>query len=231
VSVKKGLSKTEFRVKPLHSTRDPRHSALVPTVFVIDDDPSVLKSLGRLLKSLGFDTETFASAELFLARKHYDGVGCIVLDVQMPGLSGMDLQNELRRADYSMPVIFITGHGNIPMSVQAMKKGAVNFLAKPFDDEELLQAVREATEKDRRAKAERAEVHDALKLIEQLTPREQEVLRYVITGMLNKQIALKLDIAEKTVKVHRGRIMEKLCVESVADLVRLAEKAAIKPAD
>jgi FixJ family two-component response regulator len=201
-----------------------------PTVFVIDDDPSVLKSLGRLLKSLGFDTETFASAELFLARKHYDGVGCIVLDVRMPGLSGMDLQDELSKADYSMPIIFVTGHGNIPMSVQAMKKGAVNFLAKPFDDEELLQAVREAIKKDRGAKAERAEVHDALKLIEQLTPREHEIFRYVITGMLNKQIALKLDIAEKTVKVHRGRIMEKLCVESVADLVRLAEKAGIQPA-
>ena len=203
---------------------------LKPTVFVIDDDPSVLKSLGRLLKSLGFETETFASAELFLARKHYDGVGCIVLDVRMPGLSGMDLQDELSRADYSMPIVFITGHGNIPMSVQAMKKGAVNFLAKPFDDEELLQAVREAIEKDRKAKAERAEVHDTLKRIEQLTPREQEVLRYVITGMLNKQIALKLDIAEKTVKVHRGRIMEKLRVDSVADLVRLAEKAGIRPA-
>jgi FixJ family two-component response regulator len=198
---------------------------------VIDDDSSVLKSLGRLLKSLGFDTETFASAELFLARKHYDGAGCIVLDVRMPGLSGMDLQDELSRADYSMPIIFITGHGNIPMSVQAMKKGAVNFLAKPFDDEELLQAVREAIEKDRRAKAERAEVQDALKLIEQLTPREHEIFRHVITGMLNKQIALKLDIAEKTVKVHRGRIMEKLCVESVADLVRLAEKAGIQQAD
>jgi RNA polymerase sigma factor (sigma-70 family) len=200
-----------------------------PTVFIIDDDPSVLKSLGRLLKSLGFDTETFASAELFLARKPYDGVGCIVLDVRMPGLSGMDLQDELIKADYSMPIIFITGHGNIPMSVQAMKKGAVNFLAKPFDDEELLQAVREAIEKDKRAKAERAEVHDALRLTEQLTPREQEVLRYVITGMPNKQIALKLDIAEKTVKVHRGRIMEKLCMDSVAELVRLAEKAGITP--
>ena len=202
-----------------------------PTVFVIDDDPSVLKSLARLLKSLGFYAETFASAELFLARKHYDGVGCIVLDVRMPGLSGMDLQDELSKADYSMPVIFITGHGNIPMSVQAMKRGAVDFLTKPFDDEELMQAVKKAIEKDRTAKTERAEVHDALKLFEQLTPREQEVLRYVITGMLNKQIALKLDIAEKTVKVHRGRIMEKLCVDSVADLVRLAEKAGIKPAD
>jgi FixJ family two-component response regulator len=142
----------------------------------------------------------------------------------------MGLQDELSKADYSMPIIFITGHGNIPMSVQAMKKGAVNFLAKPFDDEELLQAVREAIEKDRKAKAERAEVHDALRLIEQLTLREHEIFRYVITGMLNKQIAVKLDIAEKTVKVHRGRIMEKLRVESVADLVRLAEKAGIEPA-
>ena len=201
-----------------------------PTVFVIDDDPSVLKSLSRLLRSLGFDTETFASAELFLARKHYDGVGCIVLDVRMPGLSGMDLQDELSRADYSMPIIFITGHGNIPMSVQAMKRGAVDFLTKPFDDEELMQAVKKAIEQDRMTKAERAEVHKALNGIEQLTRREQEVLRCVITGMLNKQIALKLDIAEKTVKVHRGRIMEKLCVDSVADLVRLAEKAGIKPA-
>jgi FixJ family two-component response regulator len=143
----------------------------------------------------------------------------------------MDLQDELSRADYSMPIIFITGRGNIPMSVQAMKRGAVDFLTEPFDDKELLQAVKKAIERDRAAKAERVEVHGALKLIEQLTPREQEVLRYVITGMLNKQIALKLDIAEKTVKVHRGRIMEKLHVDSVADLVRLAEKAGIKPAD
>ena len=213
--------------KPL----DTRHSALVPTVFVIDDDSPVLKSLSRLLRSLGFETETFASAELFLARKHYDGVGCMVLDVRMPGLSGMGLQDELSKADYSMPIIFITGHGNIPMSVQAMKRGAIDFLTKPFDDKELLQAVKKAIEKDRTAKAERTEVHDALKLIEQLTPREHEIFRHVITGMLNKHIALKLGIAEKTVKVHRGRIMEKLCVDSVADLVRLAEKAGIKQAD
>jgi len=205
-------------------------TSLKATVFVVDDDSSVLKSLVRLLRSLEFDVETFASAELFLARKHYDGIGCIVLDVRMPGLSGMDLQDQLSQADYSMPIIFITGHGNIPMSVQAMKKGAVDFLTKPFDDEELLQAVKKAIEKDRKAKAERAEVHEALTRIEQLTPRENEILRYVITGMLNKQIALKLDIAEKTVKIHRGRIMEKLGVNSVADLVRLAEKAGIEPA-
>jgi FixJ family two-component response regulator len=201
-----------------------------PTVFVIDDDPSLLKGLARLLRSLGFDAETFASAELFLGRDHYDGVGCIVLDVRMPGLSGMDLQEELSRADYSMPIIFITGHGNIPMSVQAMKRGAVDFLTKPFDDEELLEAVKKAIERDGTAKAERAQVHDIRRRIDTLTPREHEILRYVITGMLNKQIALKLDIAEKTVKIHRGRIMEKLRVDSVADLVRLAEKAGIRPA-
>ncbi len=201
-----------------------------PTVFVIDDDAPVCKSLSRLLRSLGFEAETFVSAELFVERKHYDGVGCIVLDVQMPGLSGMDLQEELSQAYYRMPIIFITGHGNIPMSVQAMKKGAVDFLTKPFDDEELLQAVKKAIEKDREAKAEWAEVYDLRRRIEELTPREHEIFRYVITGMLNKQIALKLDIAEKTVKVHRGRIMEKLRVDSVADLVRLAEKAGIEPA-
>jgi len=200
-----------------------------PIVFVIDDDASVRKSLSRLLRSMGLNVEAFASADSFLRREHYDGVGCIVLDVRMPGLSGMDLQVELSRADYSMPIIFITGHGNIPMSVQAMKKGAVNFLAKPFDDEELLQAVREAIEKDRSVKAERAKVHDIRRRIDMLTPREHEILRHVITGMLNKQIALKLDIAEKTVKIHRGRVMEKLSVNSVAELVRLAEKAGIEP--
>ncbi len=201
-----------------------------PTVFVIDDDPSVRMSLSRLLRSVGFETETFASAEAFLERTHYDGVGCIVLDVRMPGLSGMDLQEELNRAEYSMPIIFITGHGNIPMSVRAMKRGAVEFLTKPFDDEKLLQAVREAIEKDGSAKEDRKKVGDVRSRIDTLTPREHEIFRYVITGMLNKQIALKLDIAEKTVKVHRGRIMEKLCVNSVADLVRLAEMAGIKPA-
>ena len=206
-------------------------TAFRQTVFVIDDDASIRKSLSRLLRSADYAVEAFPSAEEFLRREHFDGVGCIVLDVKMPRLSGMDLQEELSKTDYHMPIIFITGHGNIPMSVQAMKKGAVDFLAKPFNGEELLQGVREALEKDRKAKAERAEVHDTLRRIKQLTPREQEVLPYVITGMLNKQIALKLGIAENTVKVHRGRIMEKLRVDSVAELVRLAEKAGIKPSE
>jgi len=204
-------------------------TALKPTVFVIDDDASVRKSLSRLLRSAGYTAETFASAEEFLGREHFNGIGCLLLDVQMPGLTGMDLQEELNRADYHMPIIFITGHGNIPMSVEAMKKGAVDFLTKPFDDKELLQAIEKAIEKDTYARAEYDETLDIRKRIELLTSRELEVLRYVITGMLNKQIALKLDIAEKTVKVHRGRIMEKLCVDSVAELVRLAEKVGIKP--
>jgi len=206
-------------------------TALKPTVFVIDDDASVRKSLSRLLRSAGYMAETFASAEEFLGREHFNGIGCLLLDVQMPGLTGMDLQEELNRADYHMPIIFITGHGNIPMSVEAMKKGAVDFLTKPFDDKELLQAIEKAIEKDTYARAEYDETLDIRKRIELLTSRELEVLRYVITGMLNKQIALKLDIAEKTVKVHRGRIMEKLCVDSVAELVRLAEKVGIKPTE
>jgi FixJ family two-component response regulator len=205
-------------------------TAFGPIVFIIDDDASVRKSLSRLLRSAGYTTETFASAEEFLAREHFNGIGCLLLDVQMPGLSGMDLQEELNKADYHMPIIIITGHGDIPMSVQAMKKGAVDFLTKPFDDKELLKAVEKAIEKDACTRAEYDETRDIRKRTELLTSRELEVFRYVITGMLNKQIALKLDIAEKTVKVHRGRIMEKLRVDSVADLVRLAEKAGIEPA-
>jgi FixJ family two-component response regulator len=204
---------------------------LKPTVFVIDDDASVRKGLSRLLRSLGFDVEVFPSAEEFLEREHYEGVGCIVLDVRMPGLSGMDLQDELNKAECSMPIIFITGHGDIPMSVQAMKRGAADFLSKPFDDDELLRAVNEAVATARSAEAERADTGDALRRIERLTPREHEILRYVISGMLNKQIAFRLDIAEKTVKVHRGHIMVNLGVNSVAELVRLAEKAGIEPPD
>jgi FixJ family two-component response regulator len=200
-----------------------------PTVFIVDDDASVRKSVSRLLTSLGFDTETFASAEMFLKRERYGGIGCILLDIRMPGLSGMDLQDELNKTDESMPIVFITGHGDVPMSVKAMKKGAADFLTKPFDEEELLQAVKTAIEKDRKWREKRMEVRDILKRLELLTPREYEVLRYVITGMLNKQIALRLDIAEKTVKIHRGRVMDKLCIDSVAVLVRLAEKAGIDP--
>jgi FixJ family two-component response regulator len=206
-----------------------RNSTLVQTVFVIDDDASIRKSLSRLLRSADYTVETFPSAEEFLRREHFDGVGCILLDVKMPGLSGMDLQEELSKADYHMPIIFITGHGNIPMSVRAMKKGAVDFLTKPFDSKELLQTIEKAIEKDTEARAEYDETLNIRRRMELLTPREIETLPYIITGMLNKQIALKLGIAEKTVKVHRGRIMEKLQANSVAELVRLAEKVGIKP--
>lgn len=208
---------------------DTRHPTLVPTVFIIDDDASVRKSLSRLLRSAGYAVEIFPSAEEFLAREHFDGVGCIVLDVQMPGLSGMDLQEELSKADYHMPIIFVTGHGDIPMSVQAMKKGAVDFLTKPFDDKELLKAIESAIQKDGQARTEYHEVQNIRSRIELLTAREYEVFRYVIAGMPNKQIALELQIAEKTVKVHRGRVMEKLGADSVAELVRLSEKAGIEP--
>jgi FixJ family two-component response regulator len=201
-----------------------------PTVFVIDDDASVRKSLSRLLRSAGYTTETFACAEEFLGRDHYNGIGCLLLDVQMPGLSGMGLQKELNRADYHMPIIFITGHGDIPMSVEAMKKGAVDFLTKPFQDRELLQAIEKAIEKDTYGRAEYEETLDIRRRMDRLTPRENEILRYIITGMLNKQIAYDLKIAEKTVKIHRSRIMEKLEIDSVAELVRLAEKAGIEPA-
>jgi FixJ family two-component response regulator len=202
-----------------------------PTVFVIDDDASVRKSLSRLLRSAGYTTETFASAEEFLGRDHYNGIGCLLLDVQMPGLSGIGLQKELNRADYHMPIIFITGHGDIPMSVEAMKKGAVDFLTKPFPDKELLQAVEKAIEKDSYGRAEYEETLDIRRRMDRLTPRENEILRYIITGMLNKEIAYDLKIAEKTVKIHRSRIMEKLEIDSVAELVRLAQKAGIEPAE
>lgn len=202
---------------------------LKPRVFVIDDDASILKSLSRLLSSSGLEAEIFESAEQFLERKRYEGVGCIVLDVKMPGLSGTALQELLNETGFSMPVIFITGHGDISMSVRAMKKGAVDFLTKPFDDELLLEAVNKAIEIDWKAKAERMEMGMFLHRLGQLTPRELEVLRCVISGMPNKLIAFKLKIAEKTVKTHRGHIMKKLVAGSVAELVRAASRAGIKP--
>jgi len=200
-----------------------------PLVFVIDDDDSVRRSVSRLLRSFQFTVETFASAEGFLERGRCDGIGCIVLDVRLPGLDGMALQNILNDAGWAMPIIFITGHGDIPMGVEAMKRGAADFLPKPFDDEEFIEAVRRAIEKDKKAKTHYAEVHDILARIELLTPREHEILRHVMSGMLNKQIAYKLNISEKTVKVHRSRIMEKLNAGSVAELTRIALKAGIEP--
>ncbi len=201
------------------------------TIFIVDDDPSVGKGLGRLLRSTGYHVETFSSAQEFLeAAPSCKGPACLVLDVKMPGINGLDLQDQLNKKGYVLPIVFITGHGDIPMSVKAMKTGAIDFLIKPFDEGDLLKAVQEALKKDianRRAMDERQSI---LQRIKSLTPREQEILTYIITGMLNKQIAYALDISEKTVKVHRGRVMEKLGIDSVAELVRLADKAGIEPA-
>jgi FixJ family two-component response regulator len=196
--------------------------AAEPIVFVVDDDASVCKSLDRLIRSVGLKAETFTSAKDFLRREPHNGPSCLVLDVRMPGLSGLDLQRELAAKDYSIPIIFITGHGDIPMSVQAMKAGAADFLPKPFSDQELLDAIHAALEKDTLAREEREELSKIQRRIGSLTPREHEVFVRVVTGMLNKQIASELGASEKTVKVHRARVMEKMGVQS---LVRLAEKA------
>ena len=201
-----------------------------PIVFVVDDDPSIRKSLERLIKSAGFNVVTFATAHEFLDRHSHKGPSCLVLDVKMPGLNGLKLQEKLLLEKDTMPIIFITGHGDIPMSVKAIKKGAIDFLSKPFDEKDLLDAVREALERDSKARAVRDEREHIHRRLESLTPREYEVLTYVITGMLNKQIAYALNISEKTVKVHRARVMDKMGVDSVAELVRLTEKVDIKPA-
>lgn len=197
------------------------------TCFVVDDDASVRQSLSFLLRSLRYRVETFDSADRFLSRDRYDGIGCIITDVKMPGMSGLDLQDTIGRGDNPLPIIFITGHGDLPMGVRAMKKGAVDFLAKPFDDEDLISAIAAALDKCRKARQASKDVTNAQNRFDKLSPREHDVLRQVISGRLNKQIAGELDIAEQTVKIHRGRIMKKLGVDSVAELVRLAEKAGI----
>jgi FixJ family two-component response regulator len=197
------------------------------TCFVVDDDASVRQSLSFLLRSLRYRVETFDSADGFLSRDRYDGIGCIITDVKMPGMSGLDLQDTVGRGDNPLPIIFITGHGDLPMGVRAMKKGAVDFLAKPFDDEDLISAIAAALDKCRKARQASEDVTNAQNRFDKLSPREHDVLRHVISGRLNKQIAGELDIAEQTVKIHRGRIMKKLGVDSVAELVRLAEKAGI----
>jgi FixJ family two-component response regulator len=202
------------------------------TIYIVDDDPSIRKSLSRLLKSTGYEVEMFGSAREFLqANTICEGPSCIVLDMKMPELSGFELQEELNRKGYSLPIVFVTGHGDIPMGVKAMKNGAVDFLTKPFDEADLLNAVQEALRRDSKNRKTMDERSTILQKIESLTPREYEILTYVITGMLNKQIAYDLKISEKTVKVHRGRIMEKMGVDSVAQLVRLADKAGIQPAE
>lgn len=197
-----------------------------PTVLVIDDDYSVRKSLGRLLKTAGHRVETYASAEEFLATAGSDGPGCVICDVKMPGLDGLELQAALSEHRVSWPIIFITGHGDVPTSVHAMKVGAVDFLTKPCDGAELLAAVDEAIEIDRRNRRDREDVESVRRKRALLTPREREVMELVVTGMLNKQIAFRLGTSEKTIKVHRARVFEKMEARSVAELVRLFDQLA-----
>lgn len=202
----------------------------VPTIFVVDDDPAVLKSLGRLLRSAGLRVETCNSPQDFLARHNPALPGCLVLDVAMPGLNGLKVQQALAAIGDERPIVFLTGHGDIPTSVEAMKRGAVDFLTKPVNAEDLLKAIHSAIVKDSVRRLERDEVEEFKQRLATLTPREREVLPYVISGRLNKQIAGELGTAEKTIKVHRARVMEKMKVQSVAELVRLAERLGIRPA-
>jgi FixJ family two-component response regulator len=203
---------------------------LPPTVFVVDDDAAVRKGLARLLKSAGYRAEAFPTADEFLARWQQSPVpGCVLLDIMMPGLNGLQLQQRLQSAPHGIPIIFVTGHGDIPLSVQAMKAGAVDFLPKPFNDEDLLRAICEAIQRDARERSERAEREAVTRRYETLTPREREVMVLVVCGMLNKQIACELGASEKTIKIHRGRVMEKMKAASLADLVRFAEKIGIGP--
>jgi len=199
----------------------------VPTVFVVDDDASVRGALARLLHSAGYQTEAFSSAEGFLAQGRFDAPGCILLDVRMPGLNGLELQEALAAADRQLPIVFITGYGDVPMSVRAMKAGAEDFLPKPFDDEELLKAVARALNKSQREQNERTEATEIRRRLSSLTPREREVLCHVVAGQLNKQIAVDLSIAEKTFKVHRARVMEKMGASSLAGLVAMTARIGI----
>ena len=199
-------------------------SAEIPTVFVVDDDANVRASIQGLLKSVGLQSEGFETAEQFLQRKPSEGPSCLVLDVSLPGMSGLDVQQQLRNAALQIPIIFVTGYGDIPMTVKAMKSGAVEFLTKPFNDQVLLDAVEQALARDVARRDEQAELAVLKKRYDMLTPREHEVMRLVVTGLLNKQIASELGTSEITIKVHRAQVMHKMQVGSLAELVRMAEK-------
>lgn len=195
-----------------------------PAVCIVDDDISVREALKNLLRSVGLKVETFGTAQEFLSTQHSEPPGCLVLDVRLPGLSGLELQRKLAEANIEVPIIFITAHGDIQMSVRAMKAGAVEFLTKPFRDQDLLDAVHQAIDRDRSARTQRAETAELRNRYESLSPREQEVMALVVRGLLNKQIAGELGASEATVKVHRGQVMHKMRADSLADLIRMAER-------
>jgi FixJ family two-component response regulator len=198
-----------------------------PVVFVVDDDSSLREALRRLITSVGLSVEVFPTAQAFLKARRPEAQGCLVLDVRLPGLSGLELQRELTETDAPLPIIFLTGHGDIPMSVRAMKAGAIEFLTKPFREQDLLDAIRQAIDRDRTARAERRELAELRRRYDALTPRERDVMSGIVTGLLNKQIAARLGTSEATVKEQRGQVMLKMEAGSLAELVRTAGRLGI----